>query len=180
MNRQIATFYIGKILFGVDILLVKEIYRHTSMTRIPDAPKILAGLMNLRGRVVTVIDLRLFLNHPVLPAKNETKLLIMKTQEEINGYIEQGTLDDNYLGDDIAGFIIDRMDDVRTVGYKDILPPPPNLLEADESLIEGVVKKKEDLLIILNVPVVLEKTMRAVSEKSRTDKTMQKSLQDSL
>lgn len=167
MDRQIATFYIGDILFGVDILMVKEVYRHTSMTGIPDAPKLLAGLINLRGRVVTVIDLGLCLNHPVVSGDRDTKLLILKTQEEINGYIKQGILAKTYLGDDMAGFIIDRMDDVMQVGAEDILPPPPNLLEADESLMEGVVRRKEGLLIILDIPVVLEKIMQAVSETSK-------------
>ena len=57
MARQIATFVLGKTLLGLDILLVKEVYRSVSITPIPDAPEHIRGLMNLRGRVVTVMDL---------------------------------------------------------------------------------------------------------------------------
>jgi purine-binding chemotaxis protein CheW len=160
MTRQIATFALGDTLLGVNILLVKEVYRHMSVSPIPDAPAHLSGLMNLRGRVVTVIDLNVCLNRPVT-TNTEGRLLILKTQEEIRGYKNKGLLqDDAYLGEDIVGFLIDRMDDVLTVEDEDILPPPPNLVEIDEELVEGVIKQENHLVILLHITAVLDLVMK--------------------
>jgi purine-binding chemotaxis protein CheW len=163
MTRQIATFVLGETLLGVDILLVKEIYRQKTFSPIPDAPAELRGLMNLRGRVVTVIDLNVQLNRPPSEITDETRLLIFKTQAEIEGYIEAGRLPEITLGEDIVGFLIDRMDDVLTASAGDVLPPPPNVVDIDETLIDGVVKKGNQLVILLDVAAVLEGVLTTAS-----------------
>lgn len=161
MTRQIATFVLGDTLLGVNILLVKEVYRHMSVSPIPDAPPHLSGLMNLRGRVVTVIDLNVCLSRPRTGSTEGGRLLILKTQEEITGYKNKGLLEDDvYLGEDIVGFLIDRMDDVLTVEYEDILPPPPNLVEIDEELVEGVIRHADRLVILLHITAVLDMVMK--------------------
>ncbi len=165
MNRQIATFQLDDNLLGVDILLVKEVYRHMSISPIPDAPPQLKGLMNLRGRVVTVIDLKVCLNRPSTEQVDDSRLLIFKTEEEILGYRHRAGLDGVELGEDIVGFLIDRMDEVVTVETDEILPPPPNLTDIEEDLIQGVIKQGEHLLILLDVTAVLEKVMRAAAGK---------------
>jgi len=165
MSRQIATFVLGETLLGVDILLVKEVYRHATLSPIPSAPKYLRGLMNLRGRVVTVIDLNVCLNRSEICDPEKGRLLIMKTQEEIAGY-KEGYLAGVRLGEDIVGFLIDRMDDVLTVSDEDILPPPPNIVDIDEGLIEGVIRQGEHLVILLRVTAVLDVVMNASNEEA--------------
>jgi purine-binding chemotaxis protein CheW len=155
MKRQIATFYLGETLLGIDILLVREINRHVHLSPIPDAPPQLLGLMNLRGRVVTVIDLNVCLNRPPADGIGATRLLILKTREEIMPFTAKGQLPDIDVGDDIVGFIIDRMDDVVAVEDNDILPPPPNVVGIRESLIQGVIKLENRLIILLDAPAVL-------------------------
>ncbi|QTA88418.1 chemotaxis protein CheW [Desulfonema magnum] len=164
MSRQITTFFLGNTLFGVDILLVKEVYRHMTVNPIPNAPNHLLGLMNLRGRVVTVIDLNVCLNR--LPETNtgDRRLLILKTREEIKKYINNNQLNDVFLGEDIVGFLIDKMDDVLTVENEEILPPPPNIADLDEDIIEGIIKQGKRLVILLDVTVVLELVMNAAVE----------------
>ena len=164
MSRQIATFILGETILGVDILLVKEVYRHKNFTPIPDAPEHFKGLMNLRGRVVTVIDLNVCLNRP--PAENidNCRLLILKTEEEIAKYIAAGRMPRIKLGDDIVGFLIDSMDDVLDLEDDQILPPPPNLKEVDEAMIDGVVKRGEQLVILLDIEAVLNEIVNAISE----------------
>ncbi len=164
MSRQITTFLLGNTLLGVDILLVKEVYRHMTVNQIPNAPNHLRGLMNLRGRVVTVIDLNVCLNRPAATNMDDCRLLILKTQEEIRNYINQGHLEDVFLGEDIVGFLIDKMDDVLTVENEEILPPPPNIANLDEDVIEGVIKQEKRLVILLDVTVVLKLVMNATIE----------------
>ncbi|MDM8525010.1 chemotaxis protein CheW [Desulfococcaceae bacterium HSG8] len=164
MSRQIATFLLGNTLLGIDILLVKEVYRHMAISPIPDASSHLRGLMNLRGRVVTVIDLNVCLNRPSAADIDNCRLLILKTQEEITRYIHEGYIDDIFMGEDIVGFLIDRMDDVLTVEDEDILPPPPNIVEVDEDLVKGVIKQGNRLVILLDVASVLESVMNAAGD----------------
>ncbi len=163
MARQIATFVLGNTLLGVDILLVKEVYRQMNLSPIPDAPPHLAGLMNLRGKVVTVIDLNVCLNRPPAADIRACRLLIFKTREEIE---DLGSLDgvaETDPGDDIVGVVIDQMDDVLTIEARDILPPPPNLTDVDEELIQGVIKKGNALVMLLDIGAVLDRVMRAAS-----------------
>ncbi|MDM8549166.1 chemotaxis protein CheW [Desulfobacterales bacterium HSG2] len=164
MTRQIATFLLGSTILGVDILLVKEIYRYKAISPIPDAPEHLRGLMNLRGRVVTVIDLSVCLNRPAAANIDDCRLLILKTQEEIRNYINKEILEDTSLGEDIVGFLIDQMDDVLTIENEAILPPPPNLVDIDEALVRGVIKQGEHLVILLDVTAVLGLVMNAATE----------------
>ncbi len=164
MNRQISTFLLGDTLFGVEILLVKEIYRHMSITKIPDAPAHLRGLLNLRGKVVTVIDLNVCLNRPAADDIRDCRLLILKTRDEIMKYGSGMNIAGMNLGEDIVGFLIDGMDDVLTVGKDEILPPPPNLVEVDGELIEGVIKLGEKLVLVLDVTEVLNRVMNVVSK----------------
>ncbi len=155
----------GDTLLGVDILLVKEIYRHQSVNPIPDAPRHLCGLMNLRGRIVTVINLSVCLNRPLPADLEKCRLLILKTQEDIRACSRKGLLENVRLGDDIVGFLIDKMDDVLSVESNDILPPPPNIADIDSDLIEGIIKQKDRLVILLNVTAILELVMNAKIEK---------------
>ena len=57
-RRQLCTFYLQKLLFGVEVEKVQEVIRYQEMTRIPLAPEVIGGLINLRGQIVTAIDLR--------------------------------------------------------------------------------------------------------------------------
>ncbi|MBF0233519.1 MAG: purine-binding chemotaxis protein CheW [Desulfamplus sp.] len=164
MSRQIATFNLGETRLGIDILLIKEVYRHMSITPIPDSPAHLRGLMNLRGRVVTVIDLNVCLNRPSSENIGKGRLLVLKTDSEIDRYKKAGNLGKIYLGQDIVGLLIDDMDDVITIGESDIFPAPPNLDEAEEVLIEGVVKQGSQLITILDVNALLQKIMQVCEQ----------------
>lgn len=168
MTRQIAAFHLDggqrPLVLGIDILLVKEVNRQIhsgGISPIPNAPPQLRGLMNLRGRVVTVIDLNVCLNRTPTTDVDNSRLLILKTQEEIAVFIAKGILKNVTLGDDIVGFVIDRMDDVVPIKDADILPAPPNIVDIDLNLIQGVVKLENQLIVLPDVPAVLENVMNA-------------------
>ena len=159
MTKQIAAFCLGETLLGIDILLVKEVYRHMVISPVPDTPGHIRGLMNLRGRVVTVIDLNVCLNRTADDSIEDSRLLILKTREEITDRSLE-----NCTGDDIVGFLIDRMDDVISVKTDEIFPTPPNLVNIEEELIEGVIKLGDQLVLLLKVSAILDRVMNAVGE----------------
>jgi len=161
MQRQITTFILGEIRLGIDILLVREVYRHMSITPVPDSPPHLSGLMNLRGRVVTVIDLNVCLSRPATKNLETNRLLVMKTDKEIEKYKSAGLLKNISIGDDMVGFLIDGMDDVISIDDSEIFPAPSHLDQVEAALIQGVIKQGEELIILLDVPLVLEKIMEA-------------------
>ncbi len=163
MSNQIANFMLGDTTLGVDILLVKEVHSKLSLTPIPDAPKQIRGLMNLRGKVVTVVDLNVCLNRPPAESTERNRLLILKTDEEIIPYQLEGKLEKAKLGDDIVGFLIDRMDDILEVDDGDILPPPPNMETVEEGMIEGVIKHGNELILLLDVTGILNEVLASVS-----------------
>jgi purine-binding chemotaxis protein CheW len=155
VSRHIATFLVGETLLGLDILAVKEVYRHMNLTPIPGAPGHFCGLMNLRGKVVTVIDLSVCLD--LTPsAAEEKRLLILKTNSELARCRMTGKLENVNLGEDTIGFLINRMEEVLTIEDDEILPVPSNLDILEKNLICGVVKLKNRLVILLDVTAVLE------------------------
>lgn len=162
MNRQIATFRMGETRMGVDILLVKEVYRRMRVSPVPGAPPQLVGLMNLRGRVVSVIDLAACFQRKGV-ASDQGQLLILKTDGEVAPFLRDGRLpsDLGRMGEDIVGLLIDGMDDVMTLPPDQVLPAPPNLADLNGDLIEGVVKTAAELVILLTVPALLEQVTRA-------------------
>lgn len=162
MSRQITTFAVGEMLLGLDILIIKEVHRQVAVTPVPGAPEAISGLMNLRGRVVTVIDPEVCLNLPRTHGA-EKRLLVLKTDGEISDYIAGGMLGDVVLGGDIVGLLIDRMEEVQVIENEDVLPPPPNLDTTERKIIEGVIKLKNRLIVLLNVTRMLEGVLTASS-----------------
>ncbi len=156
----------GGALLGLDILVIKEVYRHMTLTPVPGAPEHIGGLMNLRGRVVTVIDLEVTLDLPKRSG-GEKRLLILKTDPEIVQYQSRGMLENAVLGEDIIGLLIDRMEEVLTIGEDDILSTPPNLDIVEKKLIEGVVKLKNRLVILLDVTAILKLVMSTMENAAK-------------
>ncbi len=163
MNRQIATFRMGETRMGVDILLVKEIYRRMRVHPVPGAPPQLLGLMNLRGRVVSVVDLAACFQRSGV-ASDRGQLLIFKTEGELGKFVRDGRLPERAtrLGEDIVGLLIDEMDDVMTVSPDAVLPPPPNLGGLDDQLIGGVIRTEAELVVLIDAPAVLDRVVRAM------------------
>lgn len=137
--RQFVGFVIGEELFGVDILSVQEIIRDTTITPIPDAPDFLEGVINLRGNIIPVIDLRkrLKLSTPP-PAEKSLWIVIL---------IVDGR---------VTGFVVDRVTKVLNVPESSIKPPPEIVLAGLKShYINGVCRMDRQLLILLDFGRVL-------------------------
>lgn len=155
MERQFATFYIGSARFGIDILMVREINRHLEITPAERAPEFVRGLLNLRGQVVTVIDLGVRLGLGPRVITPESRCLVLKTSSDLAVHQKAGLLDDD-TSNDVIGFLIDRVGDMVTVGEKDLEPAPANLSGVDGRFLAAVAKLEDGLMVLLKTREILE------------------------
>lgn len=136
-ESEFATFYVGEMLMGLDIRRIEEINRQLDVTRVPHAPTFVCGVVNLRGEVVTVLDLRTILGLPASPITKSSRNVIVRH------------------GSERAGLLVDRVADVVGVAAHEVEPPPINLNGIDGAFFEGVYKLDSALLVLLNVEQVL-------------------------
>lgn len=142
---QLVGFMLGGELFGVDILMVQEIIRSTGITRVPNAPDFVEGVINLRGNIIPVIDLRKRLNMRTTKAASQAPQVQEKDWILILN-IEGRT----------TGFIVDQVTEVLKIEEADIEPPPEIIVSGLESqYIHGVCDIGEQLLILLDFNRIL-------------------------
>lgn len=137
-TMELATFYVGDSLCGMDILKVQEINKLLEMTEVPLAPDYVKGILNLRGQIVTVIDLGNKLNLADTVISSETRNIIVSSNGE---YI---------------GLLVHRIGDVERTEEENIVPPPANIGGIQGRYFEGVFKKEKGLIGILNVEEILK------------------------
>ena len=155
MDRQFATFYIGNARFGINILMVREINRHLEITPAERAPEFVRGLLNLRGQVVTVIDLGVRLGLGPRVITPESHCLVLKTSSDLAVHQKAGLLDDD-TSNDVIGFLIDRVGDMVTVGEKDLEPAPANISGVDGQFLLAVAKLEDGLMVALKTREILD------------------------
>ncbi|MEQ8846154.1 chemotaxis protein CheW [Botrimarina sp.] len=134
---QYATFYVGEQLLGVDIRMVQEINRQLDITPVPGASRHVRGVINLRGEVATVIDLRSVLGLPPGETTRDTRNLIVHSQGEA------------------IGLLVDRISDILTIGADQVSPPPSNVDGVDGRFFRGVHTLEKDICVLLDVEQVL-------------------------
>ncbi|WP_425614367.1 chemotaxis protein CheW [Anatilimnocola sp. NA78] len=134
---QYASFQVGDLLLGIDICQVQEINRNLQLTPVPHAPTAVRGVINLRGEVVTVIDLRCVLGMPPAEFTRGTRNVIIKH------------------GGEQIGLLVDNVADVITCRADSIDPIPENLGGLESSYFNGVFKLDQGLLVTLNVAEAL-------------------------
>jgi len=137
-NLELSTFYVGDALYGMDILRVQEINRLMDFTKVPQSPEYVMGIMNLRGQIVTVIDLSKKLGLSKTELKDESRNIIVNDQGE---YI---------------GLLVDRISDVVRSDTVKIEPPPSNMGGVQGKFLQGVFKMDKNLIGILNVEELLK------------------------
>jgi purine-binding chemotaxis protein CheW len=130
--NQVCTFYLEKQMYGVDVQSVQEVIRYQDMTDVPLAPDSVVGLINLRGQIVTAIDLR--------------KRLGLKPRPE-------GQLPMNVViqsNDEAISLLVDQIGDVQEFDSADFEMPPETVQGVSRSMIKGAYKMRERLLLILD------------------------------
>ena len=131
-SKQYSTFYLNGLFFGVEVLKVQEVIRYQEMTRVPMAPRMIEGLINLRGQIVTAIDLRRRLELPPR-AQGQLPMNVVVRSE-----------------DGAVSLLVDEIGDVVEIQDDTYERPPETLSGVARELIQGVYKLKERLLLILD------------------------------
>jgi purine-binding chemotaxis protein CheW len=131
--RQYCTFHLGAHYFGVDVLQVQEVIRYQQVTRVPLAPPVVRGLINLRGQIVTALDLRRRLELPEAPADCLPVNVVVHT------------------ADGAVSLLVDEIGDVLQVAEEAFERPPEMLQGPARELIHGAYKLENRLLLILDV-----------------------------
>lgn len=132
-SSQFSTFFVADLFFGVDVLHVQEVLRSQPMTSVPQAPDVIEGLINLRGQIVTAIDMRRRLLLPARGADNPGSMnIVVRTV------------------DGAVSLLVDEIGDVLGMDASAYERPPDNLAPAARDLIRGVYKLKDRLLLVLD------------------------------
>ncbi len=129
--RQLCTFRCDGVLFGVDVIDVQEVLRLQEMTPIPLAPPSVRGLINLRGQIVTALDLRVKLG-----------MSASTSQDAVNVVVR--------VDDGIVSLLVDEIGDVIEVDAENFERPPDTLADDARDLIRGAYKLKGRLLLVLD------------------------------
>ncbi|MBF0158396.1 MAG: chemotaxis protein CheW [Magnetococcales bacterium] len=155
----VSTFTLGDLYLGIEILLVREINRSMECTPVPGAPDYIRGMLNIRGRVITLFDLRRRLcwsegqEESDAPRKKQYNV-IMKTRHEVI-QINREIGESRCPWQDPVGLVVDQLGDVLDISDDNIQLPPANLKGVSAHFVHGVVELEKKLLIILNVASVL-------------------------
>ncbi|MCP3677953.1 MAG: hypothetical protein GY721_10310 [Deltaproteobacteria bacterium] len=141
---QYATFYVDGSMYGIPILTVREISRFFTITPVQGADERIEGLLNLRGQIVTVLNLGRCIDTTPVPLSTESRIIILKDEDELS----QEAMDrDIHTSLDTLALLVDGIGDVVTAGDDDVEPAPPHL---SSSYVSGVIKHGGDLLTLLS------------------------------
>jgi purine-binding chemotaxis protein CheW len=132
-TRQFATFGVGDLYFGVEVLHVQEVLKYQPMTRVPLMPGVVRGLINLRGQIVAAIDLR----ERLLMAPRPDDVLPMNVVVRTTG--------------GVVSLLVDAIDDVLEIDAQQQEATPATVTGAARDLITGVYKLEDHLLLALDV-----------------------------
>lgn len=135
--RQLVVFDLAGEEYAIDIQTVQEIIRYQNITKVPKTQAFVEGVINLRGRVIPVIDLRKRFNLELKAESTETRIVVV----EVSGIV--------------IGMIVDAVSQVLRMPESSIEPPSPIVANIDSDFILGVGKLEEQLIIMLDVEKVL-------------------------
>lgn len=135
-DQLFATFYVGGAYYGVSALDVQEVLRFQPMTRVPLSTDEVSGLINLRGQIVTAIDLRVRLGLPLRDEGTDPMNVIVHTE------------------DGPVSLLADEIGDVIEVPTDELAPPPATASEFERKVISGIHSLEHELLLILDIEAI--------------------------
>jgi purine-binding chemotaxis protein CheW len=136
-GRQFCTFSVDQYFFGIDISHVQEVIRYQEMTEVPLAHPVIRGLINLRGQIVTALDMRRRLGFPPLEAGRFPMNVVIRR------------------GEGVLSLLVDEISDVMDVSVELFENPPENLKNETRVMIHHVCKLKDRLLLVLDLEQLL-------------------------
>ncbi len=137
-DMELATFYVGGALCGINILNIQEINKHFDITSVPQSSDYVVGILNLRGKIVTIIDLGKKLELSEIKQEKENRNIIVNSNDEH------------------IGLLVDSISDVVDSTEDQVEPPPSNLNGIKGKYFSGVLKTEDKLIGVLNIEEVLK------------------------
>ncbi len=135
--QQLIKFQVGDEVFGIGITQIHQILKPQEIFKVPNTPPFIEGLLNLRGKVLTVFNLRKRFNMPDKANDENTKIIIIK------------------VGEYLLGFTVDSVTEIVRVPDEEFVETPPSLTNFDKRFLSGVAKLGEKLILLLNLEKVL-------------------------
>jgi purine-binding chemotaxis protein CheW len=136
-TEHLATFFLDREEYGVDVRLVQEIRRITEITQVPRAPDYIRGVINLRGRIIPVVDLKRKLSLGEVQTTKAGRIVVVKIQDRL------------------IGMLVDGASQVLKVPVSSVEPPPNEVVERGGDYIRGVAKLEKRLLILVDLHKIL-------------------------
>ena len=153
-SQQLLTFILAGEEYGVDILRVQEIKGWDSVTPIPNTPKHILGVINLRGTIVPIIDLRLRFNLETIPYGPTTVVIMLKVESEDRSRT--------------MGIVVDGVSDVYNLAQDAMKPPPDFGSVISVDFVKGLATVGEQMVIVLEIDHMLNSGELAMVEKAQT------------
>jgi len=138
-DQQIVGFRVGRETFGVPIDLVHEIVRVPEITAVPDSPACVEGVINLRGKIISIVDLRKRFGEKVVTHTKKNRILVVEIDAKM------------------VGLVVDAASEVLKLPQESISPPPNVFAEDDVQYVTGVGKLGERLILMVDLQKVLDK-----------------------
>jgi purine-binding chemotaxis protein CheW len=148
-TRQFCTFYVDNLFLGIDVQQIQEVIRYQGMTRVPLAAAAISGLINLRGQIVTAIDLRCRLGLPLRGPEDPPMNVVVRD------------------GDNAVSLLVDRIGDVLEVNEELFEMPPSTVRASIRGLIVGAYKLPDRLLLVLDTERALAESDSRVPADAR-------------
>lgn len=136
-DSQFLTFVLGEELYGVDILRVQEIKGYTAVTKIPNTPPHIKGVLNLRGTIVPIVELRTKFGMPTIDHTTFTVIIVVVVRDKM------------------MGLVVDSVSDVLNIDKKDVQAPPKFGAKVDVSFLNGIGKSGDKLVALLDIDRLL-------------------------
>jgi len=151
-ERQVVVFELGNEKYGTEISTVREIIRMPTVTQMPGTPEHVRGVINLRGRVIPVVDLRTRFRLPSTDLTENTRVLVVDIR-----------------GENI-GVVVDAVTEVRRISNATVEAPGPTATTEESVYIEGIAKQEDHLLILLDLEQALSNQVPSnLSDGQRAD-----------
>ena len=143
---QVVSFHLANEEYGVDIMRAQEIIMPGQITRMPEVPDYICGLINLRGHVIPIVDLRKRFGLPAKENDEHTRIIVVNVNART------------------IGIVVDAVTEVLRISGDQIEPPPSSIAGIDHDYIRGLVKLENKLLILLNIERILSRSEQAAIE----------------
>jgi len=148
-TEHLATFFLDREEYGVDVRQVQEIRRMSEITSVPRAPEFIRGVINLRGRILPVLDLKRKLELGEVEPGRATRIVVVRVKERL------------------LGLLVDGASQVLRVEVSRIEPPPEEVIEKGGDYIRGVAKLDDRLIILVDLERLLAHELRTAGAPAR-------------